>query len=146
VRFRAVIWFALASCNKPKTHGPPLDAALIAKVHDFAPECDRALGPKAAEGVACVGSGLRVNLRTDDDRVVIFRMAIDATDGADAFRRGKPLLSTLVSGDALDLCEEHLGDREIAAHWASDHVRVEAGELVPGSARVLPIFQVELDW
>ncbi|HTR49721.1 MAG TPA: hypothetical protein VMJ10_03375 [Kofleriaceae bacterium] len=147
MRLRALVLVAALGCNKPKTHGPYLDDQLIAKIEYFAPECNRPLGPKAVDGVACSGDGVRVNLRTEDERVVIFRMAVDAPDAAQAFRRAKPLLRALVfDSDALEVCEKHLGDVEIAAHWASGHIRVETGQLVPGSAHVLPIWQVELDW
>jgi hypothetical protein len=147
VRYRAVVLLALVSCwNRPKTHGPPLDTALIAKIEAVAPDCDRPLGPKASEGIACTGIGTHVNLRTDDNRVVIFRMAVDAADPAVAFQRAKPLLSALAGSDTLAVTERHLGDLERAAHWSDGHVRVETGQLSPGGDKVLPIWQVELDW
>ena len=146
MRSRALLVVAVVGCNKPKTHGPALDDLLISQIEAFAPDCNRPLGPKAVDGVACTGNGMRVNLLAEDERIVIFRMAVDARDGEQAFQHAKPLLAHLVSGDALDLCERHMGDLEIAAHWASGHVRVEAGQLVPAGPHVPAIWQVELDW
>lgn len=140
------MWFALASCNKSPTFGPPLDQGRIHQIEAMAHDCTRPLGVDADDGIGCTGDGLHVNLRTEHGRLVMFRMAIEANDAPLAFARAKPLLVAIAPPDAIDIIERHLGAPELATHWAADHVHVETGQLVPGDAQHLATWQLEVDW